>query len=201
MSEIVPLPAGAAPNFRIFLSASGSIGHTLTATRWNNCQYWRPYSYPSRGKTAAQAKVRELFAVGISAWRREFKSEKIREDWNRSAGYADTTMSGYDQFISSAYHASVNDPDSVFIKGYVLQDDHLSFTGTTLRIMTMPAVSQEIDFFIGYNPWQQTYVATRSFQNGVLWSPTFPGPGTYYIRMSSQGIPVSGLIRYVYRGE
>lgn len=200
MSDIVSLTQGAAPGFRLCLSASGSIGKKMTATRWKSCQYWRPYARPGGGKTAAQEEVRGMFAKGITAWSRDFRAKKIREDWNRLASYGEEPMSGYNAFCAAAFHASMNDPESVFIKAYMIADKHLVFDGATISGHPMPTTSQEIDLWIGYNPWQQNYWTTRRFYSGLMWSPDFPGPGTYYIRMTSQGVPVSGLIRVIYKG-
>ena len=191
---------GSSPGFRIFFSASGSIGKTMTATRWKGCQYWRPYSQPGSGKTAAQAAVRKLFAQGNQAWKRDFISAQVREDWNRAASYSGVKMSGYDMFVASAYHAAVNDPAVVFVNTYHQDGDHLSFKPAVIRGFDMPDPSQKIDIWMGYNPHKQEIWDTRQFNAGLLWSPPFPGPGTYYIRMTSQGVPVSGLIRFIYKG-
>ena len=185
---------------KLALSFSGTIGHVITASRWKGCAYFRPYSFPSRGKTAAQSKVREMFGAAISAWKSDFKDKTIREDWDRSATYANTPMSGYNMFLASAYHAAVTDPQTVFIKSYFLDGDHLVFAPGSVSDAPLPDVSQKIDIWIGYNPHTQTYRETRDFRYGEMWSPIFPGPGTYYIKLTSDGVPVSGLIRIVYPG-
>ena len=192
---------GSSPCFRLFLSASGSIGKTMTATSWKGCQYWRPYAYPNTGKSVAQAAVRKLFAQGNEAWKRDFKSKQVRDDWNLAASYAKTKMSGYDMFVASAYHAAVLNPYIVFAADYYLSGDHLVFSPAVIHGGTMPDPSQSIDIWMGYNPYKQDYKMTRQFHAGLLCSPTFPGPGTYYIRMFSEGVPVSGLIRFKYTGN
>ena len=191
---------GSSPGFRIFLSASGSIGKTMTATSWKGCQYWRPYAKPGASRSPKQDIVRRMFGQAHDAWKRDFKSSQVRDDWKRAASYAGTPMSGYDMFVASAYHAAVNDPAVVFASTYYLSGDHLVFKPAVIRGGIMPDPSQDIDIWIGYNPWKQDLESTRQFHAGVLWSPPFPGPGTYYIRMTSQGVPVSGLIRFVYKG-
>jgi len=191
---------GSSPGFRIFLSASGSIGHTMTATRWKGCPYWRPYAYPHTGKSAAQAAVRKLFTQGNEAWKRDFKSKEVRDDWNRAASYSGVKMSGYDMFVASAYHAAVNDPAVVFANTYYQDGNHLEFQPATINGLPVPDTSQKIDIWMGYNPHKQDHWDTRQFQAGILWTPPFPGPGTYYIRLTSDGVPVSGLIRFVYKG-
>ena len=191
---------GSSPGFRIFLSASGSIGKTMTATSWKGCQYWRPYAKPGASRSPKQDIVRRMFGQAHDAWKRDFKSSQVRDDWKRAASYAGTPMSGYDMFVASAYHAAVNDPAVIFASTYYLSGDHLVFTPAVIRGGIMPDPSQNIDIWIGYNPWKQDLKSTRQFHAGVLWSPPFPGPGTYYIRMTSQGVPVSGLIRFVYKG-
>jgi len=188
------------PKPAIFLSPSGTIGHTITAQSWRGCTYWRPYSYPSRGKTVAQEKVRKLFKAGADAWRSTFNKKQIRDDWNRLAGYANIPMTGYNLFVASAYHATVNEPNAVFVKTYLLNGNHLEFTGATISQASVPSPSQDVDFWIGTDPAEQKYWDTRNFILGEIWTPPFSGPGTYYIRMSSQGIPVSGLIKIVYHG-
>jgi len=188
------------PTPNLFLSASGSIGHTVTAIPWKGCTTWRPYSYPARGKTAAQAKVRALFKMGSDAWRAVFNSQQIRDDWNRLAGYANVPMTGYNIFVASAYHARVNDPNAVFLSAYVLHGNHLECQGKTISMASVPSPSQGIDIWIGTNPEKQDYWDTRDFRLGELWTPPFEKPGTYFIRMSSEGIPVSGLIKVTYYG-
>ena len=191
---------GSSPCFRLFLSASGSIGKTMTATSWKGCQYWRPYAKPGASRSPKQDIVRRMFGQAHDAWKRDFISSQVRDDWKRAASYAGTPMSGYDMFVASAYHAAVNDPAVVFASTYYLSGDHLVFKPAVIRGGIMPDPSQNIDIWIGYNPWKQDLESTRQFHAGVLWSPPFPGPGTYYIRMTSQGVPVSGLIRFVYKG-
>jgi len=142
-----------------------------------------------------------MFGQAHEAWVRDFKWSQVRNDWKRAASYADKKMTGYNMFIASAYHAAVNDPNVVFASTYHQSGDHLVFTPASIKAGEEPLESQNIDFWIGYNPWKQDFKETRAFHAGVMWSPPFPGPGTYYIRMTSDGIPVSGLIRVVYTGK
>ena len=188
------------PTPNIFLSASGSIGHTITALSWKGCTYWRPYSYPAKGKTVAQAKVRTLFKMGADAWRSTFNSPQLREDWNRLAGYANVPMTGYNIFVASAYHARVKLPDVAFVSAYLLNGDHIEFRGKTINLKPIPSPSQGVDIWIGTDPADQEYWDTREFILGELWTPPFEKPGTYFIRLSSEGVPVSGLIKVVYHG-
>lgn len=189
------------PGPRLYVNASGSIGHVMTATSWRGCPYWRSYSYHTRGKTAAQAIVKRMFADSSRAWKLNFKNQKVRDDWNRSASYEKEKMSGYDQFVASAYTAVVKFGNPVFVKNYMLSGNHLTFEPGMIDEKPIPTTSQNISFWIGYNPWKQSFVETRQFHSGLLSSPIFPGPGTYYIRMTSDGIPVSGLIRIKYTGS
>ena len=141
-----------------------------------------------------------MFGQAHEAWKRDFTSKQVRDDWDRAASYSGVKMSGYDMFIASAYHATVNDPDVVFANTYYQDGDHLSFQPAVIYRGAMPDPSQKIDIWMGYNPHKQNLWDTRQFHAGLLWSPPFPGPGTYYIRMTSDGVPVSGLIRFVYKG-
>jgi len=191
---------GSSPCFRLFLSASGSIGKTLTATRWKGVQYWRPYAKPGASRSPDQAIVRRMFGQAHEAWRRDFKSSQVRDDWDRAASYSGAKMSGYDMFIASAYHATVNDPSAVFATTYYQSGDHLVFAPASIKAGVDPMESQPIDIWMGYNPHKQDRWDTRQFHAGILWTPAFPGPGTYYIRMTSDGVPVSGLIRFIYKG-
>ena len=103
-------------------------------------------------------------------------------------------------FIASAYHATVNDPSAVFATTYYQSGDHLVFAPASIKAGVDPMESQPIDIWMGYNPHKQDRWDTRQFHAGILWTPAFPGPGTYYIRMTSDGVPVSGLIRFIYKG-
>lgn len=191
---------GITPATILALSASGSIGKTVTATRWRSCRYVRQYSKPSSSVTPAQQEVRDLFSIGLRAWQTEFNLAQCRIDWDRLASYQAENMSGYNLYKQAAFFASKTNVDTVFIKSYYLDGDHISFQGAALSGIPMPAVSQGIDLWMGYNPWSQDFWGHREFHDGLLWSPTFPGPGTYYIRLTSNCKPIGGLIRIQYQG-
>ena len=192
---------GSSPKFRLFFSASGSFAKTIIASRWRGCQYLKRYFTPSNPSSPAQVLVRQKIATAAEAWRQDFEKKIVRDDWDRLASYTASKMSGYNLFTKSAFSALVDDPAVVFTAGYRRENNYLSFTASCLRGFDMPMVSQDIDIWMGYNPWKQNHWDTRAFRVGILWTPPFPGPGTYYIRLTSDGIPISGLIRYVYKDE
>ena len=189
---------GASPGFRIFLSASGQIGKTMTATRWKGCQYWIPYAKPGAQKSAKQAEVREKFKIADRAWKDSFKTAKIRDDWKRLAGQTDTPMSGYNLFMQSAFKASAINPNVEFVTTGTPSFDRILFRNVPVGPGGGPPITQKINIWMGYNQRQFTYFGSSNPSPYGFLSPTLPGKGIYYFRMSSGGIPCSGLIRIVF---
>lgn len=189
------------PTTRLYLTASGAISKVMTATKWRGCPYWIPYTKPGGSVSAAQQAARTAFAAAAAAWRRDFKFTQIRTAWDLLASYGTEPRSGYNAFIAAAYQAAADDRDTVFVTGWNISGDHLSFTGATISGNETPKESQEIAFWISTSPHTQPYRETRKFHYDLLWSPVFERPGTYYVRMTSNGIPICGLIKINYTGE
>lgn len=65
------------------LAASGTIGSTLTASKWKGRPYMRTRVIPSNPKTAAQSLTRNTFAWANSVWK--LMPTLIQTPWDRFA--------------------------------------------------------------------------------------------------------------------
>ena len=187
---------GSSPGFRLFLSASGSLGDVMTATRWKGCQYWIPKTGPGKQTSSAQAEVRKRFATADRAWGQSFRTEYIRNTWDLAAGDGYKPQSGYNAYMSSAYHALVADPGVMMVSSVEVVGDRLQLNVSQVDPSATRSSHQDVVICMGYSPGNMKPWAQGNLYYDWIQTPVLPGLGTYYIRMTYDGIPVSGLIRF-----
>lgn len=187
---------GSSPGFRLFLSASGSIGQVMTATRWKGCPYWIPKTGPGKQKSAAQEEVRKRFTAADRAWKKSFNTEYIRHTWDLAAGDGYKPQSGYNAYMSAAYHALVADPGVMMVSSVELVGNRLQLNVSQVDPTATRSNHEAVVIEMGYSPSNMQPWAQGNLYYDWIQTPVLPGLGTYYIRMTYAGIPVSGLIRF-----
>lgn len=113
-----------------FLSviASGSVGKSLTASRWRGIKVMKEYSVATNPQTVTQQTQRQYIANAISFWKYASMSTDVKEAWGRYVQKLARRMSGVNAFsgaIKNTYEAGLVpiSPVSVYfysvIPGYV----------------------------------------------------------------------------------
>jgi len=187
---------GSSPGFRLFLSASGSLGGVMTATRWKGCQYWIPKTGPGKQKSTKQIEIRKRFTTADRAWKKSFNTEYVRYTWDLAAGDGYKPQSGYNAYMSAAYHALVTDPGVMMVSSVEVVGDRLQLNVSQVDPTATRSDHEDVVIWMGYSPRNMQPWATGNLYYNWLQTPPLPGLGIYYIRMAYNGLPVSGLIRF-----
>ncbi len=77
------------------MSATGSVGDTLTFARWKGIAYCREWFTPSNPKSASQVNVRTALTLLIASW--QVLSDVGKARWNSFA--EGSGKSGFNQYV------------------------------------------------------------------------------------------------------
>ena len=82
----------AAPLFGF--EASGSLGTSLTYSRWRGISYARQWFKPQNPRTEAQVTQRTRLTDAVNAWHQE--SDDVKQQWNEAAPFP---LTGFNYYV------------------------------------------------------------------------------------------------------
>jgi len=186
---------GASPGFRLFLSASGSIGGVMTARTWKGWPAWNPFSRPGKQKSSRQELVCCRFAIAERSWKRSFNTDAIRHTWRLAAGEGYKPQSGYNAYMTAAFHALILDPGVMMVSAAELIFNQVRLYVTIVDPDVPRSTHEHVVVSMGTSPASMLPWFEGNLDYDWLLTPALPGGGIYFLRMTYDGSPVSGLIK------
>jgi len=177
------------------LSASGSIGKTVTAAPWRGVKTLREYSKPANPRTTLQVATRGTFADAVSAWRTYFTNATTRSGWSTAVSVARKRSSGYNFALSAMTKITSSDPDASFCSA-IAAGAALNATFTLLNADDGAAGDETGDFviFAGPKPTSLSRAGTASLIAGAVTSPTLGvADAVVYVQLHKDNVPRSGI--------
>ena len=90
------------------LSASGTIGDSMTFGKWKGVNTVRVKGTPTNPNTAAQLTQRTAFANAVASWKAQ--DQTTQTDWNNRVRAMGLNMSGFNLYTQQYIKQGVVDP-------------------------------------------------------------------------------------------
>ena len=90
------------------LSASGTVGDSMTFGKWKGVNTVRIKGTPSNPNTSGQQTQRTAFSNAVASWKAQ--DETTQTSWNTRAREMGLTMSGFNLYVKEYIAQGVVDP-------------------------------------------------------------------------------------------